>query len=126
MWARRPAFLALLYPVISFADGLARPGSRTNRLGENPTPAYLTRFSAERQVTAQTPPAFLAHAQDDNTVSVQHSRVFYQACLRHGVPVELHFCPYGGHGFGPRNKTTKDDWTERLKNWLDAHNLLTR
>ena len=122
----RPAFLVLLYPVISFADSLAHPGSRTNLLGENPTPADLTRFSAERGVTAQTPPTFLVHAQDDKTVPVQNSLVFYQACLRHGVPVELHLYPKGGHGFGLRNKTTKDDWTDRLKNWLDANGWLTK
>lgn len=120
----RPAFLVLLYPVISFSDSLTHAGSRTNLLGATPTAEQVRQYSNELQVTAQTPPTFLLHAQDDATVAVQNSLVFYQACLRHKVPVEMHLYPRGGHGFGLRNPTTKDDWTERLRNWLDANGWL--
>ena len=121
----RPAFLVLLYPVISFSDSLAHPGSRQRLLGNTPPAAQVRQYSNETQVTAQTPPAFLVHAQDDKTVPVQNSLAFYQACLKSKVPVEMHLYPLGGHGFGLHNKTTKDDWTERLKNWLDANGWLT-
>ncbi len=122
----RPAFLVLLYPVISFADSLAHSGSRTNLLGNAPTPAQLVQFSADRQVTAQTPPTFLMHAQDDPVVKVQNSLAFYEACLHHHVPVELHLFARGGHGFGLHNATTTDDWSERLREWLAANGWLTR
>jgi acetyl esterase/lipase len=122
----RPAFLVLMYGVISFSDSLQHPGSRQNLLGKNPSAAQVRQYSNELQVTAQTPPTFLVHAQDDTTVPVQNSIVFYQACLRHNVPAEMHLYPKGGHGFGLNNKTTKDDWTERLKNWLDANGWLTQ
>ena len=122
----RPAFLVLLYPIISFADSLAHPGSRRNLLGDNPSAEQVRQYSNELQVTAQTPPVFLVHAQDDRSVPVQNSLVFYQACLRRGVPAEMHLYPKGGHGFGLNNRTTKDDWTERLKNWLDANGWLTQ
>ena len=121
----RPAFLVLLYPVISFNDSLRHTGSRQNLLGASPSAELVRRYSNELQVTAQTPPTFLVHAEDDQTVPVGNSLVFYQACLRHGVPAELHLYPKGGHGFGLHNRTTKDDWTERLKNWLDANGWLT-
>ena len=122
----RPAFLVLIYPVISFSDSLRHVGSRDNLLGKTPTAEQVRQYSNELQVTAQTPPTFLVHAQDDKTVPVNNSIVFYQACLRHGVPAEMHLYPKGGHGFGLNNKTTKDLWTDRLHNWLDANGWLTK
>ncbi|WP_460613958.1 alpha/beta hydrolase [Hymenobacter seoulensis] len=116
----RPDFLVLLYPVISFADSLTHAGSRTALLGAAPTAAQILHYSAERQVSAKTPPTFLMHAADDAVVPVQNSLVFYQACLQHKVFVEMHLYPKGGHGFGMNNPTTKDNWTDRLHNWLDA------
>ena len=122
----RPAFLVLLYPVISFSDSLKHGGSRDNLLGKNPSAERVRQYSNELQVTARTPPAFLVHTQDDNVVPVNNSIVFYQACLRHGVPAELHLYPRGGHGFGLNNTTTPDRWTDRLRNWLDANGWLTK
>ena len=122
----RPAFLVLLYPVISFSDTLRHPGSRDNLLGKSPTAEQIQLFSSELHVSAQTPPTFLVHAEDDKTVPVNNSIVFYQACLRHGVPVEMHLYPKGGHGFGLTNKTTSDLWTDRLRNWFDANGWLVK
>ena len=122
----RPAFLVLMYPVISFSDTLKHTGSRDNLLGKTPSNEQIRQHSNELQVSAQTPPTFLVHAEDDQTVPVNNSIVFYQACLRHGVPAEMHLYPKGGHGFGLNNKTTKDLWTDRLRNWLDANGWLTK
>ncbi|GAB2957669.1 hypothetical protein GCM10027048_25370 [Hymenobacter coalescens] len=122
----RPDFQVLLYPVISFSDSLMHAGSRTNLLGPAPAAEQIRLYSNELQVTPQTPPTFLVHAADDKTVKVQNSLRFYEACLHHGVPVEMHLYPQGGHGFGLHNKTTKDDWMGRLQNWLDAGGWLTR
>ncbi|UPL49719.1 alpha/beta hydrolase [Hymenobacter sublimis] len=116
----RPDFLMLLYPVISFSDELMHAGSRTSLIGEKPATDQIRRYSNELQITAQTPPTFLVHAADDQTVKVQNSLAFYEACLQHQVPAEMHLYPQGGHGFGMLNKTTKDNWTDRLQNWLDA------
>ena len=122
----RPAFLVLMYPVISFSDTLKHAGSRDNLLGLTPTGAQMRQYSNELHVTTQTPPTFLVHAEDDKTVPVNNSIVFYQACVRHGVPAEMHLYPKGGHGFGLNNKTTKDLWTDRLRNWMDANGWLTK
>lgn len=115
----RPDFVILMYPVISFADELTHRGSRTHLLGENPTAAEISLFSADRQVSAASPPAFLVHAADDETVPVGNSLAYYQACLDQGVPAEMHLYPAGGHGFGLYNATTNDIWMERLKHWLE-------
>ena len=122
----RPAFLVLLYPVISFSDSLMHRGSRENLLGMTPAADQVRLYSNELQVTAQTPPTFLVHAEDDKVVPVQNSLVFYQALRQHNVPAEMHLYPLGGHGFGMNNKTTKDQWVERLQNWMDANGWLTK
>jgi acetyl esterase/lipase len=120
----RPDFAVLMYPVISFGE-LAHKGSKDNLVGKTPTSEMVELYSNEKQVTANTPPTFLVHAQDDRTVPVMNSVVFYQAMVKAGVKGELHLYQAGGHGFGLNNKTTKDEWFERCKNWMDANGWLT-
>jgi dipeptidyl aminopeptidase/acylaminoacyl peptidase len=95
-------------------------------LGANPTPAQIDLYSNEKQVTANTPITFIVQAEDDKTVPVQNSLMFYDALLKAGIKAEMHIYPNGGHGFGLHNKTTKDDWFNSLTNWLDANALLTK
>ena len=117
----RPDFMILLYPVISFADSIGHRGSRDNLIGKHPDPDKIREYSNEWQVTERTPPAFLVQAEDDRTVPVVNSLYFYEALQRKGVPAELHIYPKGGHGFGLHNLTTKDQWIERLENWMAAN-----
>jgi len=119
----RPDFAILMYPVISFGE-LAHKGSKDNLVGKTPTPTMVDLYSNEKQVTANTPPTFLVHAEDDNVVPVMNSVVFYQAMVKADVKGELHLYQAGGHGFGLNNKTTKDEWFERCKNWMDANGWL--
>jgi len=116
----RPDFAILLYPVISFDTTFAHMGSRNKLLGSKPTADRTAFFSNELQVTSKTPPIFIVHASDDTGVPVENSIRFYQACVKNKVPVEMHLYPHGGHGFGLNNKTTTDNWMERLKNWLSS------
>lgn len=119
----RPDFAILIYPVVSF---LASPhtGSLRNLIGVNGTQAQKEYFSNERHVTANTPKTFLVHANDDDTVPVENSILFNQALVKNKVPVETHLYQAGGHGFGLHNKTTNDQWFERLQNWMQANQLL--
>ena len=116
----RPDFMVLLYPVISFSDSIGHRGSRDNLIGKNPPAPLLQEYSNELQVTAQTPPAFIVHAEDDRTVPVANSIHFYESLLHNKVPAELHLYPAGGHGFGLHNPTTKDQWAERMQNWFTS------
>lgn len=122
----RPDFMILLYPVISFTDSLCHLGSRTNLIGKDPTQEKIIEFSNELQVMPQTPPAFLVQAGDDDVVKVQNSLAFYEALQKNKVPAELHIYPKGGHGFGMNIKTTKDNWTDRLENWLDSNGWMNK
>lgn len=120
----RPDFLILIYPVISFKDGIGHLGSRDQLIGKQPTTDKINYYSNETQVTAQTPPSFLVHASDDNVVPSSNSILFYEALMKYKIPAELHVYEKGGHGFGLHNNTTSDDWMERCKNWLVSNGWL--
>ena len=81
----RPDFTVLLYPVISFKDGITHHGSKDNLIGKNPSAEMVHNFSNEEQVTAQTPPTFLVHAVDDNVVPVANSIAFFEALKKYRV-----------------------------------------
>jgi acetyl esterase/lipase len=120
----RPDFLVLIYPVISFKEGIGHMGSRDQLIGKQPSAEKINYYSNEMQVTEQTPPAFLVHASDDNAVPSANSILFYEALMKYKIPAELHIYEKGGHGFGLHNKTTEDDWMERCKNWLVSNGWL--
>jgi len=120
----RPDFMILIYPVISFRDSITHMGSRLNLVGNNATEEAIHQFSNEEQVTANTPPSFLVHALDDNAVPSANSVHFVEALQKNKVAAELHLYQSGGHGFGMRNPTTKDEWMERLQNWLVSNKFL--
>lgn len=115
----RPDFVALIYPVISFDESMTHMGSRINLIGEHPSIEEIVQWSNDKQVSSNSPPAFLVHAGDDQAVPVENSIAYYRACLKNNVPAELHIYPKGGHGFGLNNTTTSDKWIERFINWLD-------
>jgi len=114
----RPDFMVLMYPVISMTDSLAHGGSRNNLLGLIPTSAQVKYFSNEQNVSKDTPPTMLVHAEDDQVVNVKNSLYFYNALFKNGVEAAMVIYPKGGHGFGLNNKTTPDKWMDHCKNWM--------
>jgi acetyl esterase/lipase len=119
----RPDFMILLYPVISFGP-MAHVGSRENLIGKTSSEDLLALYSNEKQVTANTPPTMLVHAEDDNVVPVQNSLMFYGQLLSFKVKAEMHLFQEGGHGFGLNNSKSKDKWIDWAKNWLDENGFL--
>ncbi len=117
----RPDFMILAYPVITLEDPYAHVGSRVNLLGEKPDPGLIEFLSNERQVTTHTPPTFLFHTTEDETVPVENGVFFYLACRRAGVPAEMHIYLKGRHGVGlaPADPVLRT-WTDRLADWLKA------
>jgi acetyl esterase/lipase len=114
----RPDFAVLIYPVISMDSTITHKGSRNNLIGKNADTKQTDFFSAELQVGKETPTSFLVHASDDGAVPVDNSVRYYQACIKNKVPVEMHLYQKGGHGFGMYNKTSDDNWMDRLKSWM--------
>ncbi|WP_183563359.1 alpha/beta hydrolase [Mucilaginibacter sp. SP1R1] len=119
----RPDFMLLLYPVITFGE-YAHVGSRENLIGKTPSAAQVDLYSNEKQITANTPPTFLVHAQDDKTVPVQNSLMFYDGLLKNNVKAEMHLFQEGGHGFGLNNSKSKDKWFDWAAAWLDENGFL--
>ena len=113
----RPDFALLLYPVITFGE-LAHRGSQVNLTGKDAPQALIDLYSNEKQVTANTPPVFLVHAEDDKVVPVQNSLMFYEELLKNKLKAEMHLYQAGGHGFGLNNKTTTDYWFDRCTAFL--------
>lgn len=121
----RPDFLILMYPVITMDDPHAHAGSRKNLLGDNPSPDLLKLASMEKQVTAATPPTLLIHTQEDQSVPVENSILFYQALTRAKVPAEMYLFERGGHGMGMRDGLgTSSEWSARAAEWLRNRGLL--
>lgn len=122
----RPDFLILMYPVITMKDPSAHAGSRENLLGKQPTPELLRLMSVEDQVTSDTPPTLLIHTQEDKSVPIENSIVFFQALTRAGVPAEMYLFERGSHGMGMRDGLgTASNWHKRAEEWLSARGLLT-
>ena len=119
----RPAFSILIYPVISLSS-YPHMGTSNNLLGKDASVEQKAYFSNEKHINAQTPTAFIVHAADDGGVPVQNSLLYAQGLVEHKVPVELHVYQNGGHGFGLNNKSTTDQWFERLRNWMQMNKLL--
>lgn len=120
----RPDFSMLIYPVITMDRQITHVGTRSRILGPNPGAALEELCSAERQVTAQTPPVFLVHALDDGVASA-NSRLMAQACREKGVPASLHFYPAGGHGYGMKKRgQPTDEWPEAAERWLMEQGIL--
>lgn len=114
----RPDMAILIYPVISMQDGLTHGGSRTNLLGGSPSPELIQRFSTDKQVGADTPPVYLAHALDDKVVVIENSRVFAAAMKTAKRPVELLELATGGHGFNGYKGPSWDAWQAGSLTWL--------
>jgi len=94
-------------------------------------PAYLTvkeagdRIAPELNLSTNTPPTFLAMAQDD-PVRVENALHYALALKRASVPVELHIYPSGGHGYGLRpSKHLVTTWPARAADWMRSRALLS-
>lgn len=123
----RPDFMILMYPVVSFTESFTHKGSRKNLLGENPDSELVENLSNEKQVTTETPPTFLVHANDDKPVPPENSIAFYLALRKANVPAEMHIYEKGGHGFGlGKQNTAESSWSVRCEDWLKKRGLLDK
>jgi acetyl esterase/lipase len=125
--ASRPDFAILCYPVIAFGQPYTHKGSQEMLLGKDPDPKLIEELSAEKHVTADTPPTFLFTTNADTTVPAENSLVYYEALRKAGVPAEIHVYERGPHGVGlaPRDPVLST-WPARLADWLKVHGLLSR
>ncbi|MBQ0141234.1 MAG: alpha/beta hydrolase [Prevotellaceae bacterium] len=115
----RPDFQLLMYPVITMDRSFTHMGSFDNLFGQNPSQELIDKYSNEKQVTKQTPPALMILSADDNTVDPKNSIEYYYALRKAGVSASLHIYPSGGHGYGNMERIPfKREWTAEVEKWL--------
>lgn len=119
----RPAFLGLVYPVTLLADSDTHWDATSMLYASRPAQAQIDLRSPLLHVTSNTPPSFLVHAADDNTVPVWNSFRWAEALMANGVPAETHVFSEGGHGFGlhlPRD-SSGSRWPDLFALWMRKH-----
>ena len=85
-----------------------------------------TKYSPDLFVTKDTPPTFLFHTANDQTVPVEQGLRFYEALIKAGVPAEAHIFANGPHGVGlGKADAALDQWPNLLEIWLRAQGVLT-
>jgi acetyl esterase/lipase len=114
----RPDVMILGYPVITFGKH-RHDGSMKNLLGVDAPADRRELLSNELHVTSQTPPTFLWHTAEDETVPVENSLLFASALSLHKVPFDLHVYESGRHGLGlALDHPEAYLWTEACEKWI--------
>ena len=117
--ALRPNFQILFYPVITMDKSFTHMGSHDNLLGKDASADLEKEFSNEKQVTKETPRAFIVYSDDDKVVPPANGVNYYLALNKKGVPSVLHIYPTGGHGWGIREDFLyTSEMQNELTSWL--------
>jgi dipeptidyl aminopeptidase/acylaminoacyl peptidase len=119
--------MILIYPVISMLDPYTHKGSRENLLGKDPDPELVKSLSAELQVTANTPPAFLVASTKDSAVPAENSIQLYLAMRKEKIRSELHVYERGDHGFGMgKGDPALTTWPPLCIEWMRGIGILEK
>ena len=120
------------YPVVT-AYGPTHVGSFNNLL-KKPLDEYTedekNLLSIEKNVTPDTPPAFIWHTSEDRGVPINGSLKLCQAYYNVGIPVELHVFPHGPHGIALANEISSggnaafvqpraEIWVDEACKWME-------
>ena len=109
-----------LYPATDTADTLSpRPDFALLIY-----PAYLDEgpgrtLSPELTVSAHTPPLFVFGTQDDKKYSSTSCINILKAMQEHDAPIEMHYLPRGGHGYGMQGDGAGKIWPVLAERWLE-------
>jgi acetyl esterase/lipase len=122
-----PNFQILIYPVITMTPPLAAVASRRHLIGDHPDWEQLqTYLSNEKQVTLNTPPAFLVSTNADTIAPCENSLSYFSALRDASVAGEMHIYEKGAHGAGLADgDPSEGTWPSLLKQWLAGRGLLT-
>jgi acetyl esterase/lipase len=101
----QPNGMLLSYPVIT-SGNYAHRDSFVALLQEK-YDELIDMMSLEKQITEFTPPAFLWHTFEDETVPIENVLLFTQAMNEKKIPFELHIYPKGQHGLSLATEETR-------------------
>ena len=79
----------------------------------------MDRYSCEKHVTEDTPPAFIVLCSDDTDVPPANSLRYYEQLIANNISATMHIYPEGGHGWGWKDSMPyKDNWVSEMEKWL--------
>lgn len=112
------------YPVITAFEG-AHEGSFKNLL-KKPLSEYTEEqknlLSIEKNITENSPPAFIWHTSEDRGVPIVNSLKLAKAYYDAKIPVELHIYPHGPHGIAVATEYSsngREDYVQpRAEAWV--------
>ncbi|HCJ04905.1 MAG TPA: hypothetical protein DHV66_15005, partial [Raoultella ornithinolytica] len=112
---------ALIYPIISLMPPYSHTATHRMLAGAHASEAVDRAWSVQTYVNAQTPPCFLAQAEDDSVSDPHNTLIMAAACRQHQIPVSLYRYARGGHGFAMgRPGTPTVEWPEHYARWLNG------
>ncbi len=113
-----PDFTGLIYGVTNLSAG-NKNWLESNLYHRKLTEEEIDKNTLLNLVTEDTPQAFLVHAIDDDSCSLEESTLYMQKLVEHRVLVEAHIFPKGGHGFGiGRAADGTNQWVPLFVNWV--------
>ena len=119
----RPNALLLAYPVVT-AGEYAHRDSFVQLTGTQDVAAHQ-RFTLEDKITPATPPVFVWHTMEDETVPVENTLLLLNALHKAGVPCEAHLFEKGRHGTSISTPEVDADsahrhcWVQLAVEWLN-------
>ena len=119
----RPNALLLAYPVVT-AGEYAHRDSFVQLTGTQDVAAHQ-RFTLEDKITPVTPPVFVWHTMEDETVPVENTLLLLNALHKAGVPCEAHLFEKGCHGTSistpevDADSAHRNRWVKLAVEWLD-------
>lgn len=121
----RPDFAILCYGVLTMGTDITHKGSQNNLLGSDASDELIQSMSNEKQVTANTPPTFLFHTDEDKAVLPENSVEFYLALRKNKVPAEMHIFEKGRHGVGLGKAISgTGQWSDLCILWMQGRKLI--
>jgi acetyl esterase/lipase len=116
----------LVYHPAEGQPGAADPIDRASCRPDFQILIYPGPFGVPDSVPANTPPAFLLAANDDD-VPARAIPQLLQGFRKSGVPAKVHIYAHGGHGFNMGNRSSLKsihDWPARLADWMADNRIL--
>jgi len=115
----RVDLVVLAYPVVSMRTP-THGGSRAALIGLDAPDDLRAETSLDALVTRDSPPTFVWHTADDETVPVEHAYLMGAALAAAGVSHALHVYASGRHGLGlATGAGPAAAWTRDCAEWLD-------
>lgn len=119
----KPNGMVLCYPVIMSEGDKIHAGSINNLLGEKVSDKELLELvSCDKQISEDTPPAFIWHTFEDTCVPVENSLAMVSALTAHNINTEFHLFPRGHHGLSLCNDAVYGNYQgsfKEVQGWID-------